>query len=85
MLPIFQQQGRTVERVIGDGNCLFGSLSLQLTGNQDLELRKTITKFQQSNIEVFQKLNSTINRTPFPIIIVQRVCDHDQLVMMDSD
>ena len=53
--------------VLGDGNCLFRSLSHQLTGTQDhhLILRKTITKFEQSYYGMLQQLHNTINRTPF--------------------
>ena len=49
-----------------DGNCLFRSLSLQLTGTQDhhIKLRKVIAKFEQTE-GVFEKLHKTINRTPF--------------------
>ena len=65
--PFLHQQGRSIERVLGDGNCLFRSLSHQLTGTQDhhLILRKTITKFEQSYYGMFQQLHNTINRTPF--------------------
>ena len=66
LLPFLQKQGRTVERALGDGNCLFRSLSLQLTGTQDhhIKLRKAIAKFEQTE-GVFEKLHKTINRTPF--------------------
>ena len=66
LLPFLQKQGRTVERALGDGNCLFRSLSLQLTGTQDhhIKLRKVIAKFEQTE-GVFEKLHKTINRTPF--------------------
>ena len=51
---------------MGDGICLFRSLSLQLTGTQDhhIKLRKAIAKFEQTE-GVFEKLHKTINRTPF--------------------
>ena len=43
LVPFLQQQGRAVERVLGDGN------SLQLTGTQDhhLELRRVIAEFEK--------------------------------------
>lgn len=67
LVPFLQQQGRAVDRVLGDGNCLFRSLSLQLTGTQDhhLELRRVIADFEKSN-RVFEQLHNTINKTPFP-------------------
>ena len=60
LLPFLQKQGRTVERALGDGNCLFRSLSLQLTGTQDhhIKLRKVIAKFEQTE-GVFEKLHKT--------------------------
>ena len=66
LLPFLQQQGRTVDHVLGDGNCLFRSLSVQLTGTQDhhLQLRKLIATFEKTE-EVFEKLHKAINKTPF--------------------
>ena len=51
---------------MGDGNCLFRALSLQLTGTQDhhLEIRKVIAEFEKTN-EIFEQLHKTINQTPF--------------------
>lgn len=77
LLPFLQQQDRGIERVLGDGNCLFRSLSLQLTGTQDhhLQLRRAIAEFERSN-EVFEKLNATINKTPFSSHLqnIQKTC-----------
>ena len=66
LVPFLQQQERAVDRVLGDGNCLFRSLSLQLTGTQDhhLELRRVIAEFEKSS-PVFEQLHNTVNRTPF--------------------
>lgn len=65
--PFLQQQGREPEKVVGDGNCLFRALSIQLTGTQDyqLQLRKVIVAFESSEKLVFRGLHETINRTRF--------------------
>ena len=65
LVPFLYQQARTVIRVLGDGNCLFRSLSLQLTGTQDhhLKLRKTIVEYEQKS-QVFEQLHNAINKTP---------------------
>lgn len=65
LVPFLQQEGRAVDRVLGDGNCLFRSLSLQLTGTQDhhLQLRRLIAEFEKNN-PIFEKLHNTINGTP---------------------
>ena len=51
LVPFFQQQERVVDRVLGDSNRLFRSLSLQLTGTQDhhLELKRVIAEFEKSS------------------------------------
>ena len=62
LLPFLQKQGRTVERALDDsGNCLFRSLSLQLTGTQDhhIKLRKVIAKFEQTEGVFEIKLHKT--------------------------
>ena len=66
VLVPFLQQGRAVDRVLGEGNCLFRYLSLQLTGTQDhhLELRRAIAEFEKIN-PVFEQLHTAINKTPF--------------------
>lgn len=65
--PFLQQQGREPEKVLGDGNCLFRALSLQLTGTQDyqLQLRKEIASFESSEKLVFRGLHETVNSTRF--------------------
>ena len=57
-----EKQGRTIERVLGDGNCLFRALSLQLTGVQDdhLRLRKAIARCE-SKVESFKSIHAAIN------------------------
>lgn len=67
LVPFLQQQSRAVDRVLGDGNCLFRALSVQLTSTQDyhLELRKAIALFEQRNEAVFRCLHETIARSPF--------------------
>ena len=66
LIPFLQKQGRTVDRVLGDGNCLFRALSLQLTGVQDhhMDLRRMIAQCE-SKIKVFQGIHATINKTRF--------------------
>ena len=66
LLPFLQKQGRTIDRVLRDGNCLFRALSLQLTGAQDyhMDLRRIITQCE-SKIKAFQGLHATINQRTF--------------------
>ena len=53
--------------MLGDGNCLFRAVSIQLCGTQDyqLQLRKTIAAFEKNEKVVFQGLHETINATKF--------------------
>ncbi len=37
--PFLKKQDRTIDRVLGDGNCLFRALSRQLTGVQDYQIQ----------------------------------------------
>ena len=66
LLPFLREQGRALDRVLRDGNCLFHALSLQLTGVQDhyMGLRRIIAQCE-SKIKVFQGIHATINRTLF--------------------
>ena len=66
LFPFLQKLGRTIDRVLGDGNGLFHALSLQLTGIQDyhMDLRRIITQCE-SKIKAFQGLHATINQTTF--------------------
>lgn len=68
LIPFLQQQSRAVQSVLGDGNCLFRALSIQLTGVQDhnLELRKAIALFEQRNETVFKRLHESIARSQSP-------------------
>ena len=45
--PFLQEQGRVPDKVLGDGNCLYRALFVQLCGTQDyqLQLRKAIVDF----------------------------------------
>lgn len=65
--PFLRNQMRDIDRVLGDGNCLFRALSNQLTGTQEhhLLLRKAIAHFEQKNEDIFKPLHDSINRTPF--------------------
>lgn len=67
LAPFLRKQTRDIDRVLGDGNCLFWALSSQLTGSQEhhLELRKAIARFEQKNEAVFKPLHASINCTPF--------------------
>ena len=67
LTPFLRNQERVIDRVLGDGNCLFRALSSQLTGSQEhhLELRKAITHFEQKNEKVFSPLHTSINCTVF--------------------
>ena len=64
LIPFLQKQGRSIERVLGDGNCLFRALSLQLTGMQDhhLSLRKIIAQCE-SKATSFQGIHAALNKT----------------------
>ena len=61
-----QKQGREVDRVLGDGNCLFRALSFQLTGIQDhhMAIRKLIAQCE-SKCTIFEGLHTTNNQTKF--------------------
>ena len=63
---------RTIDKVLGDGNCLFRALlalllAKQLSGSPDkhMELRGIIMKFEAKNAHVFAKMCCTINRISF--------------------
>ena len=66
LTPFLKNQGRTIDRVLGDGNCLFRALSLQLTGLQDhhMDLRRIIAQCE-SKIKSFQGIHASINRTNY--------------------
>ena len=66
LTPFLNMQGRTIDRVLGDGNCLFRALSLQFTSVQDhhVHLRGIIAQCE-SKIKSFQGIHTAINRTEF--------------------
>ena len=56
-------QGRQIEKSAGDGNCLFRSLSFQLTGKQDehISVRTLTVRFENLNRSSFQPYLTPIN------------------------
>jgi len=66
LTPFLKKQDRTIDRVLGDGNCLSRALSRQLTGVQDyhIQLRGIIAQCE-SKIALFQELHAAINETEF--------------------
>ena len=56
-------QGRQIEKSAGDGNCLFRSLSFQLTGKQDehISVRTLTVRFENLNQSSFQPYLTPIN------------------------
>ena len=66
LVAFLQKQGRKLDKVLGDGNCLFRALSLQLTGVQDhhIALRKLIARCE-SEYKEFEGVHITINQTRF--------------------
>ena len=67
LTPFLRQQGRALDSVLGDGNCLFRAMSKHLTGVEHHHslLRKTIADFEAANQAVFSSLHTAINRTGF--------------------
>lgn len=63
MEPFLAKCGRAIDKVVGDGNCLFRALAKQLSGNPEkhMELRKLIINFEASNFNIFGKLCTAIN------------------------
>lgn len=59
MLPFLHKQGRTVERVLGDGNCLFRSLSLQLDHWQSGPPPGTEKNSDKISTEQFRSIRKT--------------------------
>ena len=58
--PFLAAMGRTIDKVLGDGNCLFRALAKQLSGSSDkhMELRGIMMNFEAKNA-------TTINRISF--------------------
>ena len=65
--PFLTKQGREVDRVLGDGNCLFRAFSKAICGVEDyhLHLRKAIAEFEADNHNLFKPIHETVNRTKF--------------------
>ena len=65
MRPFLAQSGRAIDKVLGDGNCLFRALAKQLSGSADkhIELRRMIINFEANNAHIFAQLCQTINCT----------------------
>ena len=64
--PFLNKQGRELDKVIGDGICLFRALSRNITGVEDhhLLLRKAISDFEENNPVLFTGLSSAIIQVP---------------------
>ena len=63
-LTIFLQSGRRkVHRVLGDGNCMFRSISHQLfaTPNKHFEVCSLLVRFESKNSHIFSPLLTEIN------------------------
>ena len=60
-------RGRAIDRVLGDGNCLFRELAKQLCGNpnEHTQLRKLLMDFEVKNSKEFGKLCVSINSMSF--------------------
>ena len=54
LLPTLNSQGRTIDAIVPDGNCLFRSISKALFGTSSghLHLRKLIVSFIRSNLQL---------------------------------
>ena len=65
--PFLTKQGREVDRVLGDGNCLFKAFSKAICGAEDyhLHLLKAIAEFETDNHSLFKSIHETVNRTKF--------------------
>lgn len=66
LVPFLKKQDRAIDGVLGDGNCLFRALSLQLTGDQvhHLNLRRIIAQCE-SKLKAFEGIHAAINQTKF--------------------
>ena len=60
-------RGRAIDKVLGDGNCLFRVLAKQLCGNpnEHTQLRKLLMDFEVKNSKAFGKLCVSINNMSF--------------------
>ena len=62
LTPFLHQQGRSHNRVLGDGNCPFRAFSRSLTGVEDhhLDIRKAIAQCEEVNRALFSGLHAAI-------------------------
>ena len=65
--PFLYKQQREVDRVLGDGNCLFRALSKAISGTEDhhSHLRHAISDFESDNWTVFKPIHEAIISTNF--------------------
>ena len=65
--PFLYKQQRQVDRVLGDGNCLFRALSKAISGTEDHHphLRHAISDFESDNWTVFKPIHEAIISTNF--------------------
>ena len=65
--PFLYKQQREVDRVLGDGNCLFRALSKAISGTKDhhSHLRHAISDFESDNWIVFKPIHEAIISTNF--------------------
>ena len=63
MEPFLRQTNRKVDKVLGDGNCLFRAFAKQTTGRSEDHacLRNLLIKFEEMNPDIFRPLVSTID------------------------
>lgn len=63
------QTGREVQKMVGDGNCFFRCLSMQLFQSQDQHyaIRSVLSRFENLNRGTFEKtLMPAVNEPTFP-------------------
>jgi len=65
--PFLKKQGREISRVLGDGNCLFRSISKAICNTEDyhLHLRKAIAEFEGENDTLFRPIHEAVHQTQF--------------------
>ena len=65
--PFLTKQQRELDRVLGDGNCLFRAFSKAICGVEDyhLHLRKAIAEFEADNHNLFKSTHEAVNQTKF--------------------